>query len=133
MKPGSGFAARMAAFNEAVAKIGTEAFSSIWAFYLFMVWGLLGLLPRIPAGFKEFVLLVSSAWIQLWALPLLMVGNAVLNKAAVRQAHKDHEMLIAELKLMKALQMENHEMHLQILEMVKKLESAGREDGKPLI
>ena len=122
MNQAGGLPHRIHVFNEAVARVGTEAFSSIWAFYLFMVWGLLGLLPRIPSGFKEFVLLVSSAWIQLWALPLLMVGNAVLNKAAVRQAHADHEMLIAELRLMKALQEENHQMHVQILEMVKKLE-----------
>ena len=124
MRQHAGWSQRINGFNEAVARRGTEAFSSIWAFYLFMVWGLLGLLPRIPSGFKEFVLLVSSAWIQLWALPLLMVGNAVLNKAAVRQAHSDHQMLIAELQLMKALQLENHEMHLQILEMVKRLEAA---------
>ncbi|BDU75075.1 hypothetical protein [Mesoterricola sediminis] len=121
------FARRLRAFNERVARLGTEAFSSIWAFYAFLVWGLLGMLPGVNAAFKEFVLLVSSAWIQLWALPLLMVGNAVLNKAGERRAMQDHQMLLAELKLLKRQMAELHALHGEILELVARL----RQEGAP--
>lgn len=94
-------------FNEKLATFGTQAFGSIWAFYAFFVWGMLGMLPFLPAGFKEIVLLVSSAWIQLWALPLLAVGNAVLNKASERRAKQDHETLKASLAELKDLQKDN--------------------------
>jgi hypothetical protein len=80
-------------FNEQVALWGTKAFSSMWTAYAFCAWGLLGILPGLPPRFTNVVLLVSSAWIQLWALPLIAVGAAVLNRSSERRARQDHEML----------------------------------------
>jgi hypothetical protein len=78
-------------FNEKVAVFGTKWFGSMPVFWLFFAWGILGMLPFLPNSFKSLVLLISSAWIQLWALPLLAVGTAILNKASERRAKEDHE------------------------------------------
>jgi hypothetical protein len=83
-------------FNEKVAIFGTQIFSSMWTCYAFCLWGLLGMIPWLPKPFTNIVLLVSSAWIQLFALPLIAVGAAVLNRASERRAKEDHRMLKAE-------------------------------------
>ncbi|MEI6388153.1 MAG: hypothetical protein WCQ50_16115 [Spirochaetota bacterium] len=101
-------------FNEKLALYGTQMFGTMWAFYLFFVWGLLGMLPFLPVGFKGIVLLVSSAWIQLWALPLLAVGNAVLNKTSERRAKQDHETLKAQFQELRDLQMDNDKILSQL-------------------
>ena len=86
----------MSRFNEKVAIVGTKSFTSIWAFYAFFIWGALGLVPGLPKAFTDIVLLVSSAFIQLWALPLIAVGAAVLNRAAEQRAAEDHMILRSE-------------------------------------
>ena len=100
---------RTARFNESVAAAGTKMFGSMWTAYAFCVWGILGMLPGLPKAFTDLVLLVSSAWIQLWALPLIMVGGIVLNRASEKRANEDHEALLEELRLV-------HESHETILE-----------------
>jgi len=60
------------------------------------------MLPFFPAGFKDIVLLVSSAWIQLWALPLILVGSAVLNRASEHRAKTDHELIRKEFAIQNA-------------------------------
>ena len=88
-------------FNERVARLGTEAFGSIWTFWAFFTWGLLGMLPWLSADVKNLVLLISSAWIQLWALPLLAVGSSVMNRASEKRAKEDHKILHDEIKLLR--------------------------------
>ena len=44
--------------------------------------------------------MVRSEWIQIWALPLLAVGNSVLNRASEKRAKQDHQMLKTQLDLM---------------------------------
>ena len=97
-------------FNKRLSIIGTKAFSSMWAFYIFFIWGLLGVLPGVPPKVKEFVLMVSSAFIQLWALPLIAVGNAVMNKSSERRAEKDHKMLMDELAEIKQIRKDLEEL-----------------------
>ena len=86
----------MSCFNEKVAVLGTKVFSSIWTFYAFFIWGLLGMMPGLPKAFTDIVLLVSSAWIQLFALPLIAVGAVVLNRASEQRAAEDHMILRSE-------------------------------------
>ncbi len=45
----------------------------------------------------------SSAWVQLWALPLLMVGNNVNSRASDRQAKETHDAVMTELTEMKGI------------------------------
>ena len=91
-------------FNEKVAVIGTKWFGSMPMFWLFFVWGLLGMVPWLPKSFQNTVLLVSSAWIQLWALPLLAVGTAVLSKSSERRAKEDHDILRKQFEEVKEMQ-----------------------------
>jgi len=99
-------------FNEKVAVIGTKWFGSMPMFWLFFVWGLLGMVPWLPKSFQNTVLLVSSAWIQLWALPLLAVGTAVLSKSSERRAKEDHDILRKQFEEVKEMQKVNHDLIL---------------------
>lgn len=94
---------RVNAFNERLAARGTTMFGSVWAFYVFFVWGLLAFVPPLKP-WRDVILLISSAWIQLWALPLLMVGGIVLNRASEKRAEQDHEMIQSEFALIKESQ-----------------------------
>ena len=90
---------RLQAMNDRLAVLGTKAFGSMITFWLFFFWGILTLLPWVPGGVKQFALLVSSAFIQLAALPLISVGAAVLNRSTERRAKQDHESLKQDLAL----------------------------------
>ena len=99
-------------FNEKVAVIGTKWFGSMPMFWLFFVLGLLGMVPWLPKSFQNTVLVVSSAWIQLWALPLLAVGTAVLSKSSERRAKEDHDILRKQFEEVKEMQKVNHDLIL---------------------
>jgi hypothetical protein len=70
--------------NERLARRGTLAFGTMWAFYLFVVYGALGAIFVS----EQAALLYWSNWIQLWSLPLLMVGAVVLGQAADKRAQQ---------------------------------------------
>jgi hypothetical protein len=82
-------------FNMRLAAWGTTKFGSMPAFYIFVIYGALG------AVFTAYqvTLLYWSNWVQLWSLPLLAVGSAVLgialNKMMKRQ-FDDVELLVHE-------------------------------------
>lgn len=68
--------------NDRLAAWGTKGFNSMWCVYAFGIYGALGaVFPR-----QQQPLLYWSNWIQLVALPLIMVGTAVLTRAAARIA-----------------------------------------------
>lgn len=68
-----------------LAAWGTQKFGTMGAFYAFVVYGALG---AIFTAYQA-TLLYWSNWVQLWSLPLLAVGSAVLgvglNKMMKRQ------------------------------------------------
>lgn len=67
--------------NDRVAARLTQWFGTMWTFYAFALYGVLGaIVPRFQA-----VLLYWSNWAQMWALPLLMVGAVVLGRATERR------------------------------------------------
>jgi GH25 family lysozyme M1 (1,4-beta-N-acetylmuramidase) len=80
-------------FNMRLAAWGTQRFGTMGAFYAFVIYGALG------AVFTAYqvTLLYWSNWVQLWSLPLLAVGSAVLgialNKMMKRQ-FDDVELLV---------------------------------------
>lgn len=92
---------RVANLNERVAASSTVWFGSMWTTYLFFLYGFLPLFPALKPYQGQF--LYWGSWIQLWALPLLMVGGIVLNRATERRAAEDHETLMLELDEIKAL------------------------------
>ena len=104
--------------NRKLAVWGTKTFSTMWAFYAFFGWGLLVFVPALSA-FHDLILLISSAWIQLWALPLISVGNSVMGEKIEERAQRDHEMLIGELNILK----QDHVILLKILDIVTSIQA----------
>lgn len=81
--------------NAKLARRGTLIFGTMWAFYAFVIYGALGAVFTK----QQATLLYWSNWIQLWSLPLLMVGAIVLGKASdlrAQQTYKDAEAVLAE-------------------------------------
>lgn len=81
--------------NMRLAAWGTRVFGSMPMFYAFVVYGALGAVFVA----HQATLLYWSNWIQLWSLPLLMVGALVLGKASderAKQQFDDTEMLLHE-------------------------------------
>lgn len=79
--------------NLRLAAWGTRKFGSMPAFYLFVIYGALGAV----FGSVQGTLLYWSNWIQLWSLPLLMVGGIVLGMAhdrAAKQQFDDTEAIL---------------------------------------
>ena len=75
--------------NRWIAVNMTLAMGSIWAFYGFVVFGLIPvMIPSIEAN-----LLYWSNFIQLIFLPVIMVGQNVLGASSRKRAMEDHESL----------------------------------------
>lgn len=79
---------RVTLVNEWVAVRMTKIFGTMYTAYLFFLYGFL------PLIFKRatVTLLYWSNTVQLWALPLLMVGQMVLGRADERRAQQMFEM-----------------------------------------
>ena len=84
-------------FNDWLAVKSTLAFGTMWTTYLFIAYGLL------PIWFsnKREVILYWSNFIQLFALPLLMVGTNLLGRSAEKRSKETHDAVIRELKEIK--------------------------------
>lgn len=84
---------RVDGFNERMAVVGTQAFSSAWTVYAFIA---LGSIPLIPAfaSLAPTILLISSCLIQLASLPLIAVGNKILSRASEQRAAQDHQQIM---------------------------------------
>lgn len=89
---------RIGVFNERVAVRATRVFGSMWTTYGMFLYGFLPVL--IPSAMAT--LLYWSNTVQLWSLPLLMVGQAVLGRSAERQSRETHDAVIEELSLLRA-------------------------------
>ena len=94
---------RLARINEQIALWGTQAFGSMWMFWLFFFGSMLLFIHQVPESVKELIGRLSSNSIQLWALPLIMVGSAVLSKASEKRAKQDHQMLMKEMTELKEI------------------------------
>lgn len=88
---------RITTFNETVAVRATLIFGSMWVTYLCFLYGFVPVLW--PSEMNT--LLYWSNTIQLWSLPLLMVGQNVLGRAAERRAVETHDAVMEELGLLR--------------------------------
>lgn len=86
-------------FNKWLARKATLIFGTMWMFYAFFVYGLLPLMPALSP--YEGAFFYWSGWVQLWALPLLMVGQNVLGEAAEKREQETHDAVMQELKLVR--------------------------------
>ena len=77
--------------NETFAVWLTKAFGTMWMFYAFMVYGLLPAFALFRPHQDSF--LYWSNWVELWSLPLIMVGTNILGREAEERSNLDHEKL----------------------------------------
>jgi len=87
--------------NEWIAINMTKIFGTMWTTYLFFLYGF------APILFPQYMvqLLYWSNTVQLWSLPLLMVGTNLLGRTTEERAQKDHEMITAEFQRINELLM----------------------------
>jgi len=105
--------ARISQINESLALYLTKAFGTMWICYAFMVYGALPAFAIFQPHQASF--LYWSNWVQLWSLPLIMVGTNILGRDAEKRAQIDHE------KLGKSYE-EQQQIYGQILALLKKQE-----------
>ncbi len=88
---------KLSKINNKIAINLTLVFGTMWTTYLFFLYGL------IPAMFPQYMdkLLYWSNTVQLWSLPLLMVGTNLLGKDAEKRNNEMYEMIKSELEEMK--------------------------------
>ena len=93
-------------FNGRLAALITTKFGTMWAFYIMVIW-MFGWMILASAGFWFFrtdpypftFLLFLSNLVQLFALPILAVGQQVLSRASDKQAEQTYKDAEAILKL----------------------------------
>jgi hypothetical protein len=112
--------------NEKIAIIFTKCFGNMFTFWAFCGWAFLPLIP-VLSNYKETILYISSGFIQLAALPLIMVGQEVLGRDSEKRSLKDHEMIQTQFYRMEdamdklgLILEEIRELHLHTHKMLKK-------------
>jgi hypothetical protein len=105
--------ARIHQINETLAVWLTKAFGTMWICYVFMVYGLLPAFAIFHPYQASF--LYWSNWIQLWSLPLILVGTNILGREAEKRSKLDHE------KLARSYE-EQQQTYRQVIAMLQKQE-----------
>jgi hypothetical protein len=105
--------------NERIAIKSTKYFGSMWTFWLFCGWAFLPLIPALEQ-YKETILYISSGFIQLAALPLIMVGQDIMGRAAEIRSQEDHAMIKEQYKDIKLLLSEIRELHQHTHKLLRK-------------
>lgn len=108
----------MRRFNEWLAVNITIAASTMWMFYIFVIYGLI---PVFFPAIQDKILYWSN-FVQLIFLPLLAVGSSVLGKVAEKQAKETHDTVMAEfaeIKETRAAEMEEIAELKEILTLLK--------------
>jgi hypothetical protein len=88
-------------FNEWIAVKGTLAFGNMWMTYLFFLYGFGPVL--YPAAMEK--MLYWSNTVQLWSLPLIMVGTNILGRITEKLITDMYSMIKDEFSELKAIRM----------------------------
>jgi uncharacterized membrane protein len=110
-------------FNGRLAMAITHGFGSMWAFYVLVLW-MVGWMVLASLGFSIFkfdqypftFLLFLSNLVQLWALPVLAVGQQVLSRASDKQALQTYQDAEAVLHLTDEIHKLTKEIHRLVTE-----------------
>lgn len=105
--------AKINQLNEMLAVWLTKAFGTMWICYAFMVYGLLPAFSLFHRHQETF--LYWSNWVQLWSLPLILVGTNILGRDAEKRSKMDHD------KLAKSYE-EQQQTYQKVIAMLKKQE-----------
>ena len=106
--------------NEKIAVTFTKRFGSMGMFYLFCVWAFLPFIPEFQR-YKDMILYISAGFVQLVALPLIMVGGNVLGAVTEKRDQEQFSAVMEELDLMKKMHQETQEELTLLKEMNKEL------------
>lgn len=93
--------------NDKIAVWFVNAMGTMYCVYVFFV---LVMIPLFIPTLMTPIMFISSSVIQLIALPLIMVGQAVQGQKTEKRAQEDHESILLELKEIK-------DIHLVILDL----------------
>ena len=110
--------AKINQLNEMLAVWLTKAFGTMWICYAFMVYGLLPAFSLFHRHQETF--LYWSNWVQLWSLPLILVGTNILGRDAEKRSQLDHD------KLAKSYE-EQQQTYQKVIAMLKKQEDMMRD------
>ncbi len=88
----------MKRFNDWLAAKITQGMATMWCAYVFLLWSLI---PLIFPEAQSVVFYVSGGIIQLVALSLIMVGQNVLGRDAIKQAKETHDTVMEEREMLK--------------------------------
>ena len=113
MKSGNPMIAKIDQINEMFALYLTKAFGTMWICYAFMIYGVLPAFAILHPYRESF--LYWSNWVQLWSLPLILVGTNLLGRDAEKRSQLDHE------KLAKSYD-EQQRTYSQVIAMLKRQE-----------
>jgi uncharacterized membrane protein len=97
--------------NDSIAVFVTSIVGTMWCAYIFSI---MVLLPLVYPNTNTVIQYISSAFLQLILLPLIMVGQTVQGRTTEQRARKDHKMIKAELQ-------ELRDMHGEINEILKEI------------
>lgn len=103
--------------NEKIAIKFTKYFGSMWTFWIFCIWAFIPLIPALEV-YKETILYISSGFIQLAALPLIMVGQDIMGRTAEIRSQEDHEMIKEQYQNIKEMLEEIKKLHHHTHEML---------------
>lgn len=95
---------KITAINDWIALRSTLVLGTMWCAYAFVA---LCIAPAVWPAQQNNILYLSNCF-QLIFLPLLMVGQNLMGRAAEIRAQQDHEAIMAELDIVKALHVEVH-------------------------
>jgi hypothetical protein len=87
------------AFNDWLAIRGTLALGTMWCVYAFI---LFSIIPCVAPSTQNLILFISNAF-QLVFLPVLLVGQNLLNRSSELRAQEDHAAIMSELAEIKAM------------------------------
>lgn len=90
---------RISKLNEWVAVRTTLVFGTMWMTYLFFLYGFVPIM--FPHEMNTFMYWGNT--VQLWSLPLLMVGQNVMGRVSEKRAVETHDAVMAELADLKRL------------------------------
>lgn len=108
--------------NDKFAIGSTLAMSTMWCVYIFVLWSII---PEFMPQTKDLFTYVAGA-VQLIALPLIMVGQKLLNRKSEKRALQDHQTLMKQFQEIKKISETVNE-HIEHLE---KLTEDNREEFK---
>ena len=91
---------RLGALNEWLALKLSAGFSTMSTFWVFNV---LTFVPLVFPSLLAVVQFISSGYLQLVALPLIGVANAITFKLTEARAQQDHIAIMAEMEMLKSL------------------------------